>query len=145
PPDAPPIPCPRRRRLRRARPRRRRGGKPGLEGHGAGANRRDRRHPARRDEPGHLDGALPHRRAPRERDDVQLQRRPGGRSQHRVKVSIIDGLMVVAALAAGLWWALSGRRRPAALEALSVGALVLAPSTLAVDGVQWQLVPWQVL
>ena len=26
--------------------------------------------------PGTLDGALPHRRAPRERDDVQLQRRP---------------------------------------------------------------------
>jgi FtsP/CotA-like multicopper oxidase with cupredoxin domain len=40
-----------------------------------GANRRDRGHPARRDEPRHLDGALPYRRAPRERDDVQLQRR----------------------------------------------------------------------
>ena len=39
---------------------------------------RDRRHPARRHEPGPLDGALPHRRAPRERDDVQL-RRPAGR------------------------------------------------------------------
>ena len=60
-------------------------------------------------------------------------------------MSVIDGLMVVAALAAGLWWALSRRRRPAALEALSVGALVLALITLAVDGVQWQLVPWQVL
>jgi Platelet-activating factor acetylhydrolase, isoform II len=60
-------------------------------------------------------------------------------------VSIIDGLLVVAALAAGLWWALSRRRRPAALEALSVGALVLAFITLAVDGVQWQLVPWQLL
>ena len=30
-------------------------------------------------EPGSLDGALSHRRAPRERDDVQLQRRSGGR------------------------------------------------------------------
>jgi hypothetical protein len=60
-------------------------------------------------------------------------------------VSVIDGLTVVVALAAGLWWALSRRRRPAVLEALSVGALVLALITLAVDGVQWQLVPWQVL
>jgi hypothetical protein len=60
-------------------------------------------------------------------------------------VSVIDGLMVVTALAAGLWWALSRRRRPAALEALSVGALLLAVITLAVDGVQWQLVRWQVL
>ena len=39
------------------------------------SDRRDRRHPARRDESRHLDGALPHRRAPRERDDVQLHRR----------------------------------------------------------------------
>jgi Platelet-activating factor acetylhydrolase, isoform II len=60
-------------------------------------------------------------------------------------VSVIDGLLVVAVLAAALWWALSRRRLPAALEALSVGALVLAVITLAVGGVQWQLVPWQVL
>jgi dienelactone hydrolase len=60
-------------------------------------------------------------------------------------VSVIDGLMVVAALAAGLWWALSRRRRPAALEALSLGALLLALVTLAVDGIHWQLVPWQIL
>jgi hypothetical protein len=38
-------------------------------------HRRDRRHPGRRHQPGSLDGLLPHRRAPRERDDVQLQRR----------------------------------------------------------------------
>jgi dienelactone hydrolase len=60
-------------------------------------------------------------------------------------MSLIDGLMVVATLSAALWWALSRRRRPAALEALSVAALVLAVITLAVGGVQWQLVPWQVL
>ena len=46
----------------------------GVTGHCARADRRDRRHPARRHESGNLDGALPHRRAPRERDDVQLQR-----------------------------------------------------------------------
>lgn len=60
-------------------------------------------------------------------------------------MSVIDGLTIVAALAAALWWAFSRRRRPAALEALSVGALVLALITFAVGGVQWQLVPWQVL
>ena len=38
-----------------------------------GPHRRDRRHPARRHQPGAVDGSLPHRRASRERDDVQLQ------------------------------------------------------------------------
>jgi FtsP/CotA-like multicopper oxidase with cupredoxin domain len=38
-----------------------------------GARRGNRRHPARRDQRGTLDGALPHRRAPRERHDVQLR------------------------------------------------------------------------
>ena len=37
---------------------------------------RDRRHPARRHQSRPVDGPLPHRRAPRERDDVQLQRCP---------------------------------------------------------------------
>ena len=54
------------------------GAEPRLEGHRARPHRRDRRHPARRHQPRPLDGALPHRRAPRERDDVQL-RRPAGR------------------------------------------------------------------
>ena len=44
---------------------------------------RDRRHPARRHQRRPVDGALPHRRAPRERHDVQLQRRPGGRRLSR--------------------------------------------------------------
>ena len=39
---------------------------------------RNRRHPARRHQPRPVDGALPHRRAPRERHDVQLPRRPRG-------------------------------------------------------------------
>ena len=48
---------------------------PRLEGHRPRPHRRDGRHPARRHQPRTLDGALPHRRAPRERDDVQLRRR----------------------------------------------------------------------
>ena len=47
---------------------------PRLEGHRAPALRADRGHPARRHEPRAVDGALPHRRAHPERDDVQLQR-----------------------------------------------------------------------
>lgn len=54
----------------------------------------------------------------------------------------VHSLMLVVSLTAGLWWALSRQRRPAVLEALSVGALVLAGVTLAVEGVRWQLVPW---
>ena len=50
------------------------GAQPGLEGHGPRADRRDGGHPAGRHQPRSLDGALPHRRAPRERDDVQLPR-----------------------------------------------------------------------
>ena len=46
PPDAPPVPCPRRRALPRPVPRRRRRAEPGLEGHRAGADRGDGRHPA---------------------------------------------------------------------------------------------------
>jgi len=37
-------------------------------------------------------------------------------------VSAIEGLKVVAALAAALWWALSRYRRPAALAASSLPA-----------------------
>ena len=57
----------------------------------------------------------------------------------------VHSFMVVVSLAAGLWWALSRQRRPAVLEALSIGALVLAGVTLAVEGMHWQLVPWFVL
>ena len=57
----------------------------------------------------------------------------------------ISTVMVVVALAAGLWWGFSRRRRPALLELFSVAALVLAVATLVVEGLRWQLVPWQVL
>src|SRR4051812_19551267 len=57
----------------------------------------------------------------------------------------LHSLMVVVALAAALWWALSRQRRPAALQALSAAAPVLAGITLAVEGVRWQFVPWLAL
>jgi predicted dienelactone hydrolase len=57
----------------------------------------------------------------------------------------ISTVMVVVALAAGLWWAFSRRRRQALLQLFSVAALALAVVTLIVEGPRWQLVPWQVL
>ena len=57
----------------------------------------------------------------------------------------ISTVMVVVALVAGLWWGFSRGRRPALLELVSVAALVLAVATLVVEGLRWQLVPWQVL
>jgi dienelactone hydrolase len=65
--------------------------------------------------------------------------------QFGVDVNVLDGIVVLVALTAALWWALSRRRGPAALQALSAGALVLAFATLALEGVHWQLVPWQLL
>lgn len=83
--DAPSVPHPRGGPLPDPVPRRGRRAQPRLEGHGAGADRSDGRHPARRDQPRLVDGPLSHRRAPRERHDVQLQRRPiGSRRDLRV-------------------------------------------------------------
>ena len=41
-------------------------------------------------------------------------------------MTVLDRVMVAVALATALWWALSRRPRPAALEALSFAALALA-------------------
>lgn len=60
-------------------------------------------------------------------------------------MSTIDRIMVIVTLSAAVWWAIARRRRPKALAALSVGALVLAVGTLALEGSVWQLVPWQLL
>jgi dienelactone hydrolase len=59
--------------------------------------------------------------------------------------TILDWLLVIDGFVAASWWALSRHRRPDVLQALSLGALLLAIATLAANGTQWQLVPWQVL
>ena len=59
--------------------------------------------------------------------------------------NVLDWLLVVDGFVAASWWALSRHRRTDALQVLSLGALLLAITTLVVNGVQWQLVPWQVL
>ena len=65
---------------------------------------RDGRHPARRHQPRPLDGPLPHRRAPRERDDVLL---------HRDAVSALadgvvpDSTVVGERMTPKAWWTLA--------------------------------------
>src|SRR6266849_2308777 len=63
----------------------------------------------------------------------------------RTLVSTIDRIMIIVTVASVVWWLISRRRRPKALAALSVGALVMAVATVALEGVVWQLVPWQFL
>src|SRR4051794_9692697 len=57
----------------------------------------------------------------------------------------IDTVMIVVTLTAGLWWGFARRRRPGVLQKVSVAALALAVAPLVVEGVRWQLVPWQIL
>src|SRR3989442_12025209 len=60
-------------------------------------------------------------------------------------MSAPDTLLIVPALPAALWWAVSRHRHPAVLEAFSFAAAFLTVLTLALEGMRWQLVPWQVL
>ncbi len=81
--------------------------------------RRDRRHPLGREQPGPLDGALSHSRAPRERDDVQLHRRSGGRSRRGIEVNVSTVAVAHSARAGRrapvVWaWSSESRRRPQA-------------------------------
>lgn len=60
-------------------------------------------------------------------------------------MSLLDGALVLVAIVAALWWACSRHRGRAPVGLLSIAALFLAAVVLVVDGVQWQLVPWQEL
>jgi predicted dienelactone hydrolase len=57
----------------------------------------------------------------------------------------VSTVMIVVALVTGLWWGFARGRRKALLERFSVAALALAVVTLVLEGLRWQLVPWQVL
>ena len=60
-------------------------------------------------------------------------------------MSTLDRIFVVVTLTTALWWALSRRRRPQILGVLSIGALIGALATISVEGIRWQLVPWQAI
>jgi predicted dienelactone hydrolase len=60
-------------------------------------------------------------------------------------MSTLDRIFVVVTLTTALWWALSRLRRPQILRVMSIAALVGALATIAVEGIRWQLVPWQAI
>src|ERR671933_638012 len=60
-------------------------------------------------------------------------------------MNVLESLLIVAATLSALWWAFARHRAPVALERLSLAGLGLGVFTLALEGVHWQLVPWQLL
>jgi len=60
-------------------------------------------------------------------------------------VSFLNWLLVSVALLGAIWWTFARSRHPLALEVVSVCAFLLAIATVAVEGAQWQLLPWQAL
>ena len=57
----------------------------------------------------------------------------------------VSTVIIVVALVTGLWWGFARGWNPVLLERFSMVAVALALATLVVDGLRWQLVPWQVL
>ena len=55
----------------------------------------------------------------------------------------VSTVMVVVALATGLWWGFLRGRRQGLLELLSMVALALAVATLVVEGLCWQFSLWR--
>jgi hypothetical protein len=64
---------------------------------------------------------------------------------HDARMSVLDWCLVVTGALAASWRVFAQRRAWTALQILSIGVLVLAGATLVVDGLQWQLLPWQIL
>jgi dienelactone hydrolase len=60
-------------------------------------------------------------------------------------MNVVNGFLMVTVLFAALWWAFARVHFPRALAVLSLVSLGLAAVTLVVEGLHWQLVPWQVL
>src|SRR5690349_13786413 len=60
-------------------------------------------------------------------------------------MNVLEALLIVAATLSALWWAFARHRAPLALERLSLTGLGLGLLALALEGVHWQLVPWQVV
>lgn len=60
-------------------------------------------------------------------------------------MSVLGWCLVLAGVGVVAWWTFARGRHMRALEACSVGLLVLAGVTMAVQEGQWQLVPWAAL
>src|SRR5438105_15953083 len=60
-------------------------------------------------------------------------------------MNVLESLLILAATLSALWWAFARHRAPVALERLSFAGLALGALTVALEGVHWQLVPWQLI
>src|SRR5438309_9782394 len=60
-------------------------------------------------------------------------------------MNVLESALIVAATLSALWWAFARNRAPVALERLSLAGLGLGVLAVALEGVHWQLVPWQLL
>src|SRR4051794_2611809 len=60
-------------------------------------------------------------------------------------MNALDGFLMVTAVVGALWWAFARHRAPVALEWLSFAAVGVGVLAVALEGVHWQLVPWQLL
>src|SRR5438067_12307548 len=60
-------------------------------------------------------------------------------------MNMLESVLMLAATLAALWWAFARHRAPLALEWLSLAGLGLGVLAVALEGLHWQLVPWQLL
>src|SRR5439155_26784888 len=60
-------------------------------------------------------------------------------------MNVLELALILVATLSALWWAFARHRAPVALERLSLAGLGLGVLAVALEGVHWQLVPWQVL
>jgi dienelactone hydrolase len=60
-------------------------------------------------------------------------------------MNVLELPLILVATLSALWWAFARHRAPIALERLSLAGLGLGVLVLALEGVHWQLVPWQLL
>src|SRR5947207_13966395 len=62
-----------------------------------------------------------------------------------VMMNVLESLLILAATLSALWWAFARHRAPVVLEGLSLAGLGLGVLAVALEGLHWQLVPWQLL
>src|ERR1700704_6273048 len=62
-----------------------------------------------------------------------------------IVMNVLESPLILAATLSALWWAFARHRAPVALEQVSLVGLGLGVLAVALEGVHWQLVPWQLL
>src|SRR5215210_4488473 len=60
-------------------------------------------------------------------------------------MNVLESVLILVATLSALWWAFARHRASVALEWLSFAGLCLGVLAVALEGVHWQLVPWQLI